>query len=96
MSAKAKVQRYIFPIREVNGEIWCSLANMGIKRINVVAYNIDQKEKYSFAGGHRHRYVAARDDVHLQLPPDKQEILVDITNVKTEKERPPRRQGRQA
>lgn len=94
MSVKANIRQYRFPIREVGGESWCSLANMGIRRVDVVAYKIDHKEKHTFAGGHRHRYMVAKDDVHLLLPADKQEVVVDITDVKTEKDRPPRRQGR--
>jgi hypothetical protein len=46
------------------------------------------KEKYPFAGGHRHRFAVAQKDIHLLFPPD-HEIVVDISEVKTAS--PPKR-----
>ncbi len=78
-----------FPLREVQGKKWCSLANMGIKRIDVVAYSFDVQNKFSFAGGHRHRYAVARDDIHILFPSE--EISVDIEAVKPSPQAPKRR-----
>jgi len=71
---------YSFPLREVGGVKWCSLANMGVKRIDVVAYKVDITGKYTFAGGHRHRLAVIRDDIHILFPA--QEVAVDIGQVK--------------
>ena len=68
-----------FPLREVGGKKWCSLAFMGTKRIDVVAYNIDVQHKYSFAGGHRHMLAVVRDDIHILFPTV--DMTVDIQNV---------------
>lgn len=43
---------FSFPLREVGGQKWCSLANIGVKRIDVVAFTADVKAQHSFAGGH--------------------------------------------
>jgi hypothetical protein len=68
-----------FPLKEVSGKKWCSLANMGAKRIDVVAYRIDIQPKHSFAGGHRHRYAVIRDDIHIYFPAE--DLTVDIASV---------------
>jgi hypothetical protein len=70
---------FSFPLREVGGKTWCSLANMGIKRIDVVAYSFDLQAKHTFAGGHRHRYAVVRDDIHLFFPTE--DMTVDIAAV---------------
>jgi hypothetical protein len=62
--------------------------SVGIRRIDIVAYNFDLKEKHSFAGGHRHRYTVAHDDIHLLLPSE-HEIVLEIGGVK--QAGPPRR-----
>jgi hypothetical protein len=41
---------------------------MGVKRIDIVAYRMDRNDQYTFAGGHRHRYLVARDDIHILFP----------------------------
>lgn len=69
-----------FPLREVGGQQWCSLANMGVKRLDIVAYKMDFTNKYTFAGGHRHRLVVARDDIHILFPAA--EMSVNIQDVK--------------
>ena len=70
-----------FPIKEVGGKKWCSLANMGIKRVDIVAFKIHiQQQQYSFAAGHRHRLAIARDDVHLCFPTE--DITVNIAAVR--------------
>lgn len=71
---------FSFPLREVGGQKWCSLANMGVKRIDVVGYKVDVTGQYTFAGGHRHRLVVIRDDIHILFPA--RETSVDIQNVK--------------
>jgi hypothetical protein len=78
-----------FPLRTEGGEQWCSLTKMGVRRIDIVAYRFDVKEKYSFGGGHRHRRAGARDDVHILIP---LELEFDITDV--EKPAPKRKHGR--
>jgi len=77
-----------FPLRTEGGEKWCSLASMGIKRLDLVAFKFDVKQKHSFAGGHRHRYAVVRDDIHLLLPLE-HELEWDISRI--EKAAPPRR-----
>jgi hypothetical protein len=72
-------RQFSFPLREVSGEKWCSLANMGIKRIDVVAYSFDVQNKFTFAGGHRHRRAVVRDDIHLLFPTE--DVTVDIAAV---------------
>jgi hypothetical protein len=81
-----------FPLRLVNKENWCALDYCGIKRIDVVAYNVDFKEKYSFAGGHRHRMVTCRDDIHILFRKD--DIKINIANVAPAKGPPKRRHSR--
>ena len=71
-----------FPIKDVRGEKWCSLQNMGVKRIDIVAYTIDRREQYTFAGGHRHRYAVVRDDIHILFPPGTFAVSLDISDVK--------------
>jgi hypothetical protein len=69
------------PVRVVNGIRWLCLANMSIKKIEVVAYDIAiRKEQYSFAGGHRHRLAVVREDIHLNIA-ELTERAVDISNV---------------
>jgi hypothetical protein len=68
-----------FPLREVGGAKWCSVANMGVKRIDVVAYDIRIAQQHTFAGGHRHRLAVCRDDVHILFPSD--EASVNIQDV---------------
>jgi hypothetical protein len=70
---------FSFPLREVDGKRWCSLANMGLKRIDVVAYRVDVQQQYSFAGGHRHRLAVVRDDIHIHFP--REDLTVNIQNV---------------
>lgn len=84
---------FSFPLKEVQGRKWCSLANMGIKRVDIVAYDFDVQNKYSFAGGHRHRYAVARNDIHILFPTE--EISVDIQAVKPSSAAPKRRHDRQ-
>ena len=81
--------RYSFPLREVHGKKWCSLANMGIKRIDVVAYDFDVQQKYSFAGGHRHRHAVVRNDIHILFPTE--DVSVDIQDVRPTSGPPKRR-----
>ena len=71
-----------FHMRVVDGERWCCLSSMGIKRVDIVAYNVDVKEQHSFAGGHRHRYMVARNDVHILVPPTVPVTTLDIEGVK--------------
>jgi hypothetical protein len=78
-----------FPLRVEQGQRWCALSYSGIKRIDVVAYNIEIKAQHSFAGGHRHRLAVCRDDVHILFPKD--DIRVDITAVAAATEPPKRR-----
>jgi hypothetical protein len=80
---------FSFPLREVAGKKWCSLANMGIKRIDVVAYSVDVQHKYTFAGGHRHRLAVVRDDIHIFFPTE--DLTVDIQNVPPSSGPPKRR-----
>lgn len=79
---------YRFPLKKEGKENWCSLASMGIRRLGIIAYHFDVKEKYPFAGGHRHRFAVAQKDIHLLFPPD-HEIVVDVSEVKTAS--PPKR-----
>ena len=76
-----------FPLREVNGKKWCSLANMGIHRIDVVAYDFAVQNKFTFAGGHRHRHAVVRKDIHILFP--EEDLKVDIAAVRPST--PPRR-----
>jgi hypothetical protein len=78
-----------FPIREVKGQKWCSLAFMGTARVDIVAYRIEIQNKYTFAGDHRHRYAIARDDIHLLF--QKEDMIVDIQNVQPSSGPPKRR-----
>jgi len=84
---------FSFPLREVGGQKWCSLSNMGIKRIDVVAFTADIKSQHTFAGGHRHRLVVFRDDIHILFPTA--EISVDIAAVKPTAGPPKRRHSKQ-
>jgi hypothetical protein len=69
-----------FPLRDHDGKKWCSLAKMGIKRVDVVAYDINiQNQQYTFAGEHRHRYAIARNNVHLYFPSE--DLTVNIAGV---------------
>lgn len=79
-----------FPIKEVRGAKWCSLANMGVKRLEIVAYRVNIKEQYTFAGGHRHRCAIAQDDIHLLFPTETFDIPLDIKAV-TPSSGPPKR-----
>jgi hypothetical protein len=82
-----------FPVREVGGEKWLSLASMGIKRLDVVAYAFDVKKNHTFAGGHRHRFAVARDDIHLKFATEQHEIKLDISAVAPASTPPRRRHG---
>jgi hypothetical protein len=62
---------------------------MGIKRVDIVAYRFETKTKYSFAGGHRHRYAVAHDDIHIRFPDTAYTIPLDIEGVRPSG--PPRR-----
>ena len=81
---------FLFPIREVQKQNWCSLDFMGVKRLDVVAYHFDQKSDISFAGGHGHRHFVFQKGIHLLFPDGAGKIEVDIEGVKTPE--PPRRQ----
>jgi hypothetical protein len=70
---------FSFPLRNVGGKTWCSLANMGIGRIDVVAYRFDLQNKHTFAGGHRHHYAVVRDDIHIFFPTE--DMTVNIADV---------------
>jgi hypothetical protein len=83
---------FTFPLRIERGASWCALSYTGIKRIDVVAYNIEIKEKYTFAGGHRHRLAVCRDDVHILFQKD--DIKIDITAVTAAAAPPKRRHGK--
>jgi hypothetical protein len=80
---------FTFPLRNVAGKTWCSLANMGIKRIDVVAYNFHIQQKFTFAGGHRHRLAVVRDDIHIFFPSE--DLTVDIQGVPPSSGAPKRR-----
>jgi hypothetical protein len=80
-------QAFNFPLKEFGGRRWCSLANMGMKRIELVAYRIDIQEKFSFVGGHRHRLAIVRDNIHIFFPRD--DLTVDIQNVPPSSGPPP-------
>ena len=83
---------FTFPLRLEQRELWAALGFCGIKRIDVVAYNIDIKAQHSFAGGHRHRLAVCRDDVHILFPKD--DIKIDISNVAAASGPPKRRHDR--
>ena len=65
-----------FVLRDVRGEKWCSLTAMGVKRIDVVAYNMNFTENFVLTGGHRHRKVIAQNDVHILIPPIEKPINI--------------------
>lgn len=81
-----------FPLRNVGGAKWFALATMGIKRLDVVAYRIEKKEQFTFAGGHRHRLAVAHDDIHILFPSDSYSIPLDIGGV-APPQAPKRRHG---
>jgi hypothetical protein len=83
---------FTFPLRIEQKQQWAALGFCGIKRIDVVAYNIDIKQHYSFAGGHRHRLAVCRDDVHILFP--KEDIKINIADVAPAKGPPRRRHDR--
>jgi hypothetical protein len=82
---------FTFPLRVEQKQHWAALSYCGIKRIDVVAYSMDFRAKHGFAGGHRHRLVTCREDIHILFPKD--DIKIDITDVAPAKA-PPRRHGR--
>jgi hypothetical protein len=82
---------FSFPLRLEQGQRWCALSYTGIKKIEVIAYNIEIKAKHTFAGGHRHRLAVCREDVHILFPKD--DIKVDITAVAAAAAPPKRRHG---
>jgi hypothetical protein len=53
---------------------------MGIKRLDIVSFRSEVNEKFSFAGGHRHRYTIVRDDIHIFFPGGEGD-LVDISGM---------------
>ena len=83
---------FAFPLKNVQGENWCCLDFMGIKKLEAVSYGFEVKEKHTFAGGHRHRYAVLRDSIYLKFPDGHGTIEVDIENVKASAA-PPRRQS---
>lgn len=91
MNAGRKRKRFDFPIKIVSGKEWCCAAEMGIKRLEIVAYHIDRKEKFTFAGGHRHRLCTAHDDIHLFFPMGGETL--DISGVAPAPPAPARRHG---
>jgi hypothetical protein len=79
-TAQKRKAHYSFPVKEVGGKIWCAVSQMGVKRVEIVAYSFDRKEKYTFAGGHRHRWYIAHDDIHICFPEGIGQVL-DIEHV---------------
>jgi hypothetical protein len=77
------------PVREVQGEKWCSLQYMGVKRLDIVAYSVHAKQRHTFAGGHRHKFITVRDDIHILFPDGTIKVPLDIEGVRPAT--PPRR-----
>jgi hypothetical protein len=54
---------------------------MGIKKLEIASYTANLKnQKFSFAGGHRHRLTIVEDGIHLYFPDGKGDEI-DISDV---------------
>lgn len=71
---------FSFPLRSVNGEQWCCLAGKGIRRVDVVGYDVRIKHQYPFTGGHRHRLYTFHGDLHIKFG-EVADVALDITAV---------------
>ena len=82
--------RISIPVKTVNNERWAQLNNFGNNHIFCAERCTLKQENYSFAGGHRVRIYAAKNNVHWKIPAG---IALDVSEV-TPATVPPRREPR--